>query len=86
MAGHMLTTADNPWNPFTHFDEWFEYDETSGYHSTALLGRVVVSSDDLSEADQLQAIAQAIDEIIEYDESGLYLKVDEATSVFPIRG
>lgn len=71
----MLTTVDNPWNPFTHFDEWFEYDEASGYHSTALLGRVAISSDELSEADQQLAYEEAIDEIVRENISGVHRKV-----------
>ena len=75
MAVHMLTTDDNPYDPFTEWDQWYMYDETSGHHTTGLLARVVKISDDLSEADQSQAIEDAIDEIVEVNASGLHLKV-----------
>ena len=29
MANVMLTTLSNPFNPFTQFDEWYDYDVTS---------------------------------------------------------
>lgn len=35
---YMLTTVDNPWNPFTHFREWYVYDIMHGYHTLSYLG------------------------------------------------
>ena len=76
MAVHMLTTVDNPWNPFTHFDEWIQFDERSGYFTTQYLARLTLSSPDLSEVDQSDAIEQAIDEIVEQNVLGIYRKVE----------
>jgi len=73
----MLTTVDNPFNPFTHFDEWHAYDEASGYYTSEFLARIVITSDELSEADQVLAIEHAIDEIVEENVLGLYRKVTE---------
>lgn len=72
---HMLTTVDNPYNPFIEFDEWNQYDMSHGYHTTAFLARVVRSSDELSDVDQYLAIEQAIDEIVRENVSGLHRKV-----------
>lgn len=72
---HMLTTVDNPFNPFTHFDEWYAYDERLGYRTTAFLARVARSSDEISEADQHVALESAIDEIVRENVLGLYKKV-----------
>ena len=33
----MLTTFDNPYNPFDEFTSWFMFDEEKGYHSCAYL-------------------------------------------------
>lgn len=71
----MLSTVDNPWNPFTHFEEWSEYDESAGYYTLALLGRVVITSDEMSEADQDVAILDAINEIVRENVSGVHVKV-----------
>lgn len=78
---YMLSTVDNPWNPFTHFDEWRAFDEAAGYHTSSFLARIVRSSDDLSEADQAIAIEQAMDEIVRENVLGLYRKV-ASTDVF----
>ena len=71
----MLTTIDNPFDPFTQYDEWYVYDEMAGYHTPGLLARIAIMSDDLSDADQELAIEQAIDEIVEENVSGRHKKV-----------
>lgn len=72
---YMLTTVDNPWNPFTHFDEWFAFDESHGYCSCGLLARVDTSTDELSEEIENRQREEAIDEIIRYDFTNKYKKV-----------
>jgi hypothetical protein len=71
----MLTTIDNPYNPFSQWREWYAYDVQHGYNSSALLARIAITSNELSEADQALAINQAIDEIIEFNLSGKHIKV-----------
>lgn len=72
---HMLTTIDNPFNPFTQFDEWSAFDESKGYYTCAYLARITKSSDELSEADEALAIESAIDEIVNLNVLGIYKKV-----------
>jgi hypothetical protein len=74
---YMLTTFDNPYNPFTHFDEWYQWDLAAGYNTSALLARIAVVSDNLSEADQESAIQLAIDEIVRENVTGMFKKVFE---------
>lgn len=68
----MITTIDNPWNPFTHYDDWFAYDEAAGYHTNSYLARVANHSSELSEADQDLAIDTAIEEILRENILGIY--------------
>lgn len=72
---YMLTTVDNPFNPFTQFDQWFAWDTNAGYNSSGLLARVVLSSDDLSDTDQVVATQQAIDQIVNENVTGMFRKV-----------
>lgn len=72
---YMLSTVDNPYNPFTHWDEWLEFDTSHDYYTAAFLARVTRSSTELSDADQELAINQAIDEIVSENALGLYVKV-----------
>lgn len=81
MAEHMLTTVDNPFNPFTQFDDWFAFDTAAGYNTSAFLARVVKTSDELSEADQSQAIEDAIEEIVRENVSGIYRKVQQGSLI-----
>lgn len=75
MKAIMLTTIDNPFDPFTQFDEWKAFDEQKGYFTCAYLARIVKTSDELSEADEDLAIEQAIDEIVRLNVLGIYRKV-----------
>lgn len=74
----MLTTVDNPFDPFTQFDEWLTYDITMGYNSSSFLDRVAKVSHELSEPDQHKAIQDAIDEIVTENVSGMWKKVARA--------
>jgi hypothetical protein len=71
----MLTTTDNPFDPFTQFDQWLVFDETSGYYTTGLLARIIKTSPDLSDADQSLAIELAIEEIVNENVSGVHRMV-----------
>ena len=73
----MLTTIDNPFNPFTQFDEWFAFDESKGYHTCSYLSRITKGSYELSEVDDALAQELAIDEIIKMNVLGIYRKVKE---------
>lgn len=75
MATAMLTTIDNPWNPVTHYQEWYAFDAAHGYHTPSFLARIAVSSDELTEADQDLAVEVAIDEIVRENVNGMYRKV-----------
>ena len=75
MATSMLTTVDNPFNPFSHYMEWDTFDRDRGYNSAALLARLVITSDELSSVDQDLAIEEAIDEIIKENVSGVFKRV-----------
>lgn len=74
---YMLTTVDNPFDPWTQWDEWFAYDMNSGYNTPGLLARVARSSSELSDADQHHAIQSAIEEIVRENLSGVHRKVSE---------
>lgn len=75
----MLTTVDNPFDPITQFDDWYEYDESKGYCTSGYVARIAKTSDDLSKNDQDLAIQAAIDEIISMNLDGFYKKVTDST-------
>ena len=71
---HMLTTIDNPWNPYVNYDEWLQFDNSMGYNSNGLLARIAKTSFDLSDADNDAAIEDAIDTIVTENVSGVHTK------------
>ncbi len=70
----MLTTVDNPHNPYDDITSWFMYDIEKGYYSCSLLARVAQFEDNMSSIEVDEEISRAIEEIIFYDETGLYTK------------
>lgn len=80
LAETLLSTADNPYNPFTEFEQWNNWDQQSGYYTLSYLARVTVTSDELSELDQAQAIDIAVAEILEENITGNYVLVKEPSS------
>lgn len=85
MAEYMLTTVDNPYDPFTRFDEWYQWDTINGYHTTAYLARVAHTSDELSEVDEKLSVIYAIDEIVKENVLGVYRKVSSEAPPKPIQ-
>ena len=71
----MLTTTDNPYDPFTQWSEWFAFDVSHGHHTCSLLARLTLTSNDLSFQDEDLALQQAIDEVAKENVSGMHRKV-----------
>lgn len=75
MAESMLSTSDNPFDPFTQYDQWLAYDESQGYDSNRYLAKVAIVSDSLSSSQLESELERAIDEIVELNPLGIYIKV-----------
>lgn len=71
----MLTTIDNPFDPFEQFDSWFLFDVEKGYNSCDYLGRIAKTSEQLSDDENNEEIERAIDEIIKYDFTNMFKKI-----------
>ena len=71
----MLTTFDNPFDPFEQFTSWFLFDVEKGYNTCSYLARVVKLSDEMSEKETNEEINRAIDQIIENDILNIYKRV-----------
>lgn len=72
----MLSTKDNPYNPFTNFDEWFAFDTQKGYNTCNYLARLARTSPDLSDEEETRAINDAITRIV-LANGDLYIPVVE---------
>ncbi len=74
----MLTTKDNPYDPFTQFDEWFLFDETKGHHTCGYIDRLANTSEDLSDSVNKLIINEAMEEIVAL-EPEIYKIVEKKT-------
>jgi hypothetical protein len=70
----MLTTIDNPFDPFEQFTSWLMFDKEKGYDSCERLARIAKFSDDMTEKEVEEENERAIDEIIKYDFMNIYKK------------
>jgi len=71
----MLTTIDNPYDPFEQFDDWYMYDLDKGYGSSSYLARIARTSDQLTDEENALEVERAIDEIIVLDFMNIYKKI-----------
>ena len=71
----MLTTFDNPYDPFDDFVHWFLFDVEKGYNTCGKIARIAHSSESLSTIEDKRETERAIDEIIDYDFLNIYKKV-----------
>ena len=63
---YWVTTTDNPFDPFTQYDDWYRYDETHGYCTSGYVARDLGVRSLPSAAPPLvlqRAIESAVDDI-----------------------
>ena len=58
---YMLTTHDNPFNPFDDFDAWFKYDMRMGYNTCGVLAKEAATSPIFSDEVNNQITVEAMD-------------------------
>ena len=71
----MLSTSDNPFNPFTQPDEWFAFDYSHGYNTLAYLARIAETTEEGFEIENRLAINEAIEDAIRFNLTGNRIKV-----------
>lgn len=64
---YMLTTYDNPFNPFEDFERWFKEDILLGHNCCGLLGKKALTSKVFSDEVNEKIIENAVNEIIQSD-------------------
>lgn len=73
----MLTTIDNPHNPFEDFEAWRMFDIEKKHFTCERLARVANISEEMSEPEMDKELERAMDEIIKYDFEDKFQKVYE---------
>ena len=75
--GFMLTTLDNPFDPFTDFTSWYMFDCEKGHNTSSRIARVANLNSEMSQKEVDDAMDRAIDLIVKYDLEDKYIKVQE---------
>lgn len=75
----MLTTKDNPFDPFEQFISWYLFDMEKGYDCCGRLDRILAKNGfsafkGLSQQEMDDATDEAIEEIIDNDVENIYIK------------
>lgn len=64
MEDYRITTEDNPFDPFTQWDDWYRYDLSQGYQTCERLARIANISLNLPEELNDADIESAVDQMI----------------------
>lgn len=75
--GFMLTTLDNPFDPFDDFTSWFMFDCEKGHNTSSRLARIAKLDSEMSQKEIDDEMDRAMDFILRYDLEDKYIKVQE---------
>lgn len=64
---HMLTTFDNPFNPFVDFSSWYMFDCEKGYNTCSRLARIANINSEMTEKEINDEKERAMLFITKYD-------------------
>lgn len=75
--GFMLTTTDNPFNPFDDFTSWYMFDCEKGHNTSSRLARIANIDSEMSQKEVDDEMDRAMDLIVRYDLEDKYIKIQE---------
>ena len=68
MNDYMLTTMDNPYNPWTEYEDWYLRDQQHGYNLPGYLARIYDTiNTDPTNLDNMVAWGQATRDIVDHN-------------------
>ena len=75
--GYMLTTLDNPFDPFDEFTLWYMFDCEKDHNTSSRLARIANINEEMTQKEVDDEMERAMDVIVKYDLEGKYVKVQE---------
>lgn len=75
----MLSTSDNPYNPWIDYDKWYDWDQAAGYHTPQYIARLANTLAGLPDDQEQVAVDLAIASILDVNITGNYIMVPEPT-------
>ena len=74
---YMLTTFDNPYNPFVDFKSWYMFDCEKLHNTSSRIARIADINNEMTEKEINEEQNRAIDLILRFDFVGEYFKGTE---------
>lgn len=59
-----ITTVDNPYDPFTEWEDWLMFDIQQGYGTCERLASIAPTSEQLSDQENFEIVEEAIEELM----------------------
>lgn len=75
MRDFALTTLDNPFNPFTQWNEWLAFDIKAGHFTCERLDKASFTSMELPDDMNDEELERAANEIVANDPLLIYVKI-----------
>ena len=70
MEHYRLTTKNNPYNPFTQWNDWYFFDLSKGYNTCERIAMKAKTSEQLPDSINNDEIEAAMDELLEFGAIG----------------
>ena len=80
---YLLTTTDNPYNPFDQFSLWELFDKEKGHNTCDLIGRLSQLSDDMTQKEEEEEYDRVAEFIIFNDPHDKYKKFYKQNATVP---
>ena len=74
---YLLTTIDNPYNPFVDFTSWYMFDCEKGYNTASRVARIANISPEMTQKEIDEETDRAMNLIVKYDFEDKYIKGTE---------
>lgn len=71
-----VTTSDNPYDYFTEYDKWYDFDESHRYSTSGLVARLARTNNEYSDEQMDNDIERAITDICRNSEIYLAMVTD----------
>ena len=73
----MLSTSDNPYNPWTDYDRWHDWDISHGYDTAGYIAALSNTLSSMDDEDNEVVYNEAVLNIVEQNITGTYIIVPQ---------
>lgn len=77
----LLTTLDNPFNPFDDFTSWYMFDCEKGHNTSSRIARLAQIDSEMSQKEVNEEQIRVMEFILKHDLEDKYVKIWEKQTV-----